>query len=556
MRFFSLVFHTMMARKVFQLFTSWKERIARNPYPVIFVVLVALFTALRMACAMRLPLSGDEAYYYLWSKIPASGYYDHPPMIAWFIALSTMMGSREVLMIRMSSVGAAFLYSLFFYFTARHLTGSDKTAFLAGLFFLLIPYLAIDSTMVTPNGPLIFFWSLYLFLLVRALASGNSTDWFLSGLALGGALLSKLMAFFLPLSLLLFLFLSKRHRPQLARKGFYLSMAGALLLFSPFLIWNSLHHWENFDFQLVARHHFPLSPDPASFANFLLMQAFSLSPFFFFFSLFALFRSLLAGVREGRDDHLFCASFSLPIFLFFFSVSMFEHVEMYWPIAGALTATISAALLVEEIFTRQAPGVMKYVGKGFIMLMCAVLLALTGLLYFCALSPKSLMALCAKTSPVGEAQDRGNGLIEMYAYEDLAGHLRELQKARGGPEKVFIMTDNYSLSSALTYYMGDYVHIYSPWNLQGREYQKWENYRGLEGMDAIYVDRFPTYERENMVELFSQNFESVTSSEALEMKKHGKTVKIFYLTFCRSFKGTITCKACRRLPRRGAPGFS
>ena len=49
------------------------------------LALVALLLVLRAVMAALLPLSADEAYYWLWSKHLAAGYYDHPPMIAWLI---------------------------------------------------------------------------------------------------------------------------------------------------------------------------------------------------------------------------------------------------------------------------------------------------------------------------------------------------------------------------------------------------------------------------------------------------------------------------------------
>ncbi|MBD3801512.1 MAG: glycosyltransferase family 39 protein, partial [Campylobacterales bacterium] len=42
-----------------------------------------------------LPLHGDEAYYWLWSHHLQAGYYDHPPMIAFLIALTDLVSEAE-----------------------------------------------------------------------------------------------------------------------------------------------------------------------------------------------------------------------------------------------------------------------------------------------------------------------------------------------------------------------------------------------------------------------------------------------------------------------------
>src|SRR5215469_11601759 len=51
--------------------------------------LIAGMTALRLVYASVIDLRTDEAYYWTWSKENVLSFLDHPPMIAWFIRLST-----------------------------------------------------------------------------------------------------------------------------------------------------------------------------------------------------------------------------------------------------------------------------------------------------------------------------------------------------------------------------------------------------------------------------------------------------------------------------------
>ena len=53
--------------------------------------LIAVLILLRAVMAAWLPLSADEAYYWLWSRHLAAGYYDHPPAIAFLIRLGTLL---------------------------------------------------------------------------------------------------------------------------------------------------------------------------------------------------------------------------------------------------------------------------------------------------------------------------------------------------------------------------------------------------------------------------------------------------------------------------------
>jgi 4-amino-4-deoxy-L-arabinose transferase-like glycosyltransferase len=52
---------------------------------------IGILIALRFVAAAVLPLSADEAYYWLWSRHLSAGYFDHPPAIAWCIRFGTLL---------------------------------------------------------------------------------------------------------------------------------------------------------------------------------------------------------------------------------------------------------------------------------------------------------------------------------------------------------------------------------------------------------------------------------------------------------------------------------
>src|SRR2546423_7742960 len=58
------------------------------------LLLTAGLTLARLIALFRTPLElyPDEAQYWLWSRIPAFGYYSKPPMVAWAIWASTAFG--------------------------------------------------------------------------------------------------------------------------------------------------------------------------------------------------------------------------------------------------------------------------------------------------------------------------------------------------------------------------------------------------------------------------------------------------------------------------------
>ena len=65
---------------------------------------VLALVALRLVAAAWTPITFDEAYYWVWSKHLAGGYYDHPPMVALVIRAGTMIAGDTELGVRLVSI--------------------------------------------------------------------------------------------------------------------------------------------------------------------------------------------------------------------------------------------------------------------------------------------------------------------------------------------------------------------------------------------------------------------------------------------------------------------
>jgi 4-amino-4-deoxy-L-arabinose transferase-like glycosyltransferase len=210
---------------------------------------LVLLTLLRLTLAALLPLSPDEAYYWVWSRALAPAYLDHPPMVALFIRAGTAFAGETALGVRLLAPLAAFVGSLALHRAALILFEDERAATRAVLLLNATLLFGAGAMTMTPDTPLLLFWTLGLSALApltRPPSPRLGRFWLLAGLAGGLALLSKYTALFFGLGIGLFLLSEREQRVWLKDWRVWAGALLALALFSPVLIWNAAHGWASF----------------------------------------------------------------------------------------------------------------------------------------------------------------------------------------------------------------------------------------------------------------------------------------------------------------------
>ncbi len=203
---------------------------------------------LRLAVAGATPLSADEAYYWVWSRALAPGYLDHPPMVALWIAAGTGLAGDGALGVRLLAPLAAAIGSLMLVQAARDLLPGEPAArrragLVAAALMNATLLFGIGSVTMTPDTPLLFFWTATIWALGRVQASGRGGWWLAAGVAAGLAGASKYSAVLMLPGLALWLFAFRAHRAWLRRWPPWIALALALALVAPVLAWNAEHDW-------------------------------------------------------------------------------------------------------------------------------------------------------------------------------------------------------------------------------------------------------------------------------------------------------------------------
>src|SRR3569833_3068684 len=152
------------------------------------LALVALLLVSRAVMAAMLPLSADEAYYWLWSKHLAAGYYDHPPAIAYLIRGGTALFGDAPIGVRFFPLLSSIAASWFVWRSGAILLRDQPAGGLCCLLFNLTLMIAVETMAATPDAPLIACASAFLFALVKLDETGDGR-WFLALGAASGLLL-------------------------------------------------------------------------------------------------------------------------------------------------------------------------------------------------------------------------------------------------------------------------------------------------------------------------------------------------------------------------------
>jgi 4-amino-4-deoxy-L-arabinose transferase-like glycosyltransferase len=138
------------------------------------VALAALtvLTLLRLAIAASVPLIPDEAYYWVWSRGLAAGYPDHPPMVAIWIRLGTIVAGDGPLGVRLLSPLSVAIASLLLADAADHLLPGRGAGIRAAALLNATLLFGVGGILMTPDAPLLAFWIACLWALARLLGSG------------------------------------------------------------------------------------------------------------------------------------------------------------------------------------------------------------------------------------------------------------------------------------------------------------------------------------------------------------------------------------------------
>jgi 4-amino-4-deoxy-L-arabinose transferase-like glycosyltransferase len=402
--------------------------------------------ALQALAAGRLELSFDEAYYTLWSRSLSFGYLDHPPMVALLIRVSTSLFGGSELGVRALSLVVVGAMPALVAFIAWRLFGSAEKAALAALMWIGMPLVSIGAVFVTPDAPLVVFWTLGLAALVELWRTGERRWLIALGLALGLALQSKFTAAFFAAGVALALVATSSLRRWLTSSALLTGLAVALVIFAPFVVWNGAHGWATFAKQLGRAP--PNGFAPYYLAEFLVAQIGLMNPLI----VVALVPALAAipwrasiSPRSPDEARRILACTIAPAAVYFLLHSLHDRVQGNWLAPLYPAAGVLAADWVAE--SRRAAGSRFAAAIAKAALWAAPIGLVVAALTFAE-------ALTGAV-PLGPA----NPLARLEGFRGLA---RDLDAEARDEKAAYVLTQGYALTSLMTYYGDPAIPVVQP----------------------------------------------------------------------------------------------
>ena len=386
-------------------------------------VVLAAVTIIRMVVAAITPLAPDETYYWIWSHALAPGYLDHPPMVALWIRAGTLLLGQTTLGVRLLGPLAAALASWMLFDAARVLFPGTTAATKAVLMLNATLLLGVGTIIMTPDSPLLFFWTAAFWAITRLTVGGTGMWWLVAGTAGGLALGSKYTALLLWVGIGLWVLLTPAVRPWLRRWQPWAGCAIGLILFAPVLVWNASHGWAGLARQGGRVENWQPTRAIGFLAELIGGQIGLATPLVWALAMAGLIAAIRQTWRTRDPRWSLLLALSLPSVLVFVQHAIGDRVQGNWPAIIYPALTVAAGgMAIRQNWWAGATAL------GFAITVLVYLQSTTG-----------LIPLPPRFDPIA---------IRLTGWDRLATQVEEFRTATGAD---FVVADGYPLTSELAW---------------------------------------------------------------------------------------------------------
>jgi Dolichyl-phosphate-mannose-protein mannosyltransferase len=304
-----------------------------------------------MVVAASLELGNDEVYYQAYALHLQWNYFDHPPLVALLIRLSTFnLFFQHEFFIRLGPMICA-AAGTWLIFKTGTLLQNQRTGWIAAILYNTSFYTSvIAGTFILPDSPHVLCWLLSMYLMIRILQKKQNENsytlsFILLGICTGLCIMSKAQGVFLWIGFGGFILFHRRallKSPQL-----WLSVALCLVIIFPIYWWNFENHFITYHYH-GGRIGFWGKPDMDHILQQVLGSVFYNNPvnfMLYFVCLTALVKSKYIQLPDCSPLLLWL---SFPLIGVLLWVSLFNETLPHWSGPAYLSLMLLAALRLDE----------------------------------------------------------------------------------------------------------------------------------------------------------------------------------------------------------------
>lgn len=493
--------------------TSWASSLDEKRIGRLVLFTFSFLLLLRFVFAGVMGLMPQDAYYYFYSQHLALSYYDHPPAIAYLLRFFTSLFGDKVIVIKLANtITTLFTVFAFYHLASRFLSGHKKQV--AVLLFFSSFLITILSLVVTPDIPLLLFWTLSLLALHNALFLDKKIYWIWAGIAMGLSFDSKYTGLLLVIGLFLFLIFSGKHRKLFFSVWFWLCILFFAITISPVIIWNIQYDFASLGFQSAERLqsmsgfkiHLEFLP------GVLVHQAAILLPVLFIsliIVLYKTFRKYGLRIQKISADKLFLLAFFLPGFLGFLAVSPIYWVKVNWIMPAYITGIIWVSIYFKIKWLRI---------QLIISLIVHIVMAAEIIFYLVPVKSEDTW----------------------YGWGELARQVKKIKKSN--PDDFIFSSGSYKTAAILDFYLKERVYAANVVGTNALQFSIVDtDLNLLKGKNAILInynsDILAETQQKELPPFILSFFDEVTQMEFISIKKYSKIVRQFSVYKCRNYHG-------------------
>lgn len=320
-----------MIRKIFSRNFLWSNT-------ALLLYLILLKFVIHMLVSPNYGYFIDELYTIAESRHPDFGYIDMPPIVPIILALQAYITGYSLVAIRFLPAVYGALMVLLGILMVKKLGGKFYAQVLTAITAIFVPVWLSMNSMYTYDSLDQLVTIFFFYVLMRIIAEEKPKLWLLFGLAAGIGLMTKLSMVFFGLSLVISLLFTKE-RKYYASRWLWLGGLIALVIVSPFIIWEFTHGWPLIGYwkyysQYATYHASPL--------EFISMQIVAMNPLSFPLWLAGLYYFLFD--KAGKRFALLGFMYIVPLILF-----MVLRAKFYMLAAAYMVLFAGGSVLVEKI---------------------------------------------------------------------------------------------------------------------------------------------------------------------------------------------------------------